>query len=135
MSVFASTSFATAAARVESIRTAHRQRNWGDIGYHFLIDPAGRVWQGRSTSWQGAHVKDGNVGNLGICVMGNYQSQTPTEIQLKSIEDLLSAQMKYFSISADRIHTHQELRPTACPGRSLQPRIASIRGGRVLQSI
>ncbi|MCA9003560.1 MAG: N-acetylmuramoyl-L-alanine amidase, partial [Planctomycetes bacterium] len=30
-------------------------RKWGDLGYHFLIDPQGQVYQGRSLYWQGAH--------------------------------------------------------------------------------
>src|SRR5690606_20791872 len=53
MTAFTSTSQAAAAARIEAIRRAHRGQNWGDIGYHFLIDPSGRVWEGRPLAWQG----------------------------------------------------------------------------------
>ena len=36
-------------------------RNWADIGYHFGIDPQGRIWECRPIQFQGAHVKNFNV--------------------------------------------------------------------------
>ena len=60
MTSFTSTSKSATAARLETIRKAHLRRDggrWGDIGYHYAIDPAGRLWEGRSLKWQGAHVK------------------------------------------------------------------------------
>jgi len=29
------------------------EHHWGDIGYHFLIDSSGRIFQGRELKWQG----------------------------------------------------------------------------------
>src|SRR5437762_8205698 len=54
------------ASRIESIRQAHvHARGWADIGYHYVVDPSGRVWEGRPVRFQGAHVKDQNENNLG----------------------------------------------------------------------
>lgn len=128
MNVFTSTSRTAAQARIENIRSAHRGGNgWADIGYHYAIDPAGRVWEGRPTDWQGAHVKYHNEHNLGILVMGNFERQRPNEIQLAALKQLLQSRSTAYKVPPQRVYTHRELRPTACPGRYLQPRIAAIR--------
>ena len=124
---FTSTDKAAAAAHVERIRLAHRDRNFGDIGYHYLIDPAGRVWQGRELKWQGAHVKDQNPGNLGICFMGNYEFQQPNQAQLATAQLFVSEAMRYYNVRVTAVYTHRELAPTACPGRYLQPQLVGLR--------
>lgn len=128
MSAFTSTSSDAAARRIEAIRSAHRGRGWGDIGYHYAIDPAGRIWEARPISWQGAHVKEQNTGNLGICVLGNYEIQQPNAAQLDAVERFVVAQMQTYKVRASRIYTHRELSRTACPGRFLQSQMARLRG-------
>lgn len=136
ISPFASTNKAEAAARIESIRRGHRGRNFGDIGYHYVIDPAGRVWQGRSLTWQGAHVGAQNDGNLGICVLGNYQNQRPSETQLRAVEHFVAQQMRTHRVGVRQVYTHKELAATACPGRNLQPSIVAMRrSGGTLASV
>lgn len=123
MDAFTSTSRDAAAARLEKIRRAHLRRGpqkWGDIGYHYAIDPAGRVWECRPLTWQGAHVKDQNPGNLGILVMGNYERQQVTIVQKQAIDRFVTAQLRQHRVPVRNLHTHKELAPTACPGRSLQ---------------
>ena len=127
MNPFHGTGAAECAARVELIRRAHRNRGWGDIGYHYAIDPAGRVWQCRELTWQGAHVKNQNQGNLGILVMGNYDQQSLTVVQQRAVQEFISSQMRQYGVHASRVHTHQELAPTACPGRSLQAYMVTAR--------
>lgn len=129
---FYSTDRGAAASRVERIRAAHRTRGFGDIGYHYLVDPAGRVWAGRDLAWQGAHVANQNPGNLGICVMGNYEIQQPNQAQLEAVERFVAAQMGQYHIRIGDVQTHQERAQTACPGRSLQPRLTSMRSTSML---
>ena len=71
---------AFAADRLNRIRRSHLDRgaNWVDIGYHYIIDPDGRVWEGRPISIEGAHVSETNDHNLGVMCMGNFDVQTPT---------------------------------------------------------
>ena len=46
-----------------SIKKLHADKNkWEDIGYHWLIDSEGKILQGRSEDFQGAHV----LGAMGI---------------------------------------------------------------------
>jgi hypothetical protein len=118
---------ADAARRLEQIRLGHLGRGFGDIGYHFIVDPQGNVWQGRPLQWQGAHVKDQNPGNLGILCLGNFEVQRPTQAQLATLRRFVASQMATYNVTTSRVHTHKELAQTACPGRNLQPAIVSMR--------
>ncbi len=128
MTPFTSTSQSAAAGRLERIRGSHvSSRGWADIGYHFVVDPGGRVWEARPVALQGAHVKYNNEHNLGIMVMGNYDKQSPTNAASTSLDDFVGAMMRKYRVPVSRVYTHQELRPTACPGKSLQQVMESTR--------
>lgn len=118
---FTTTSEDVTRQRLEIIRRGHVSvRGWADIGYHYIIDPAGRVWEGRSIRYQGAHVKDQNENNLGIMCLGNFEKQSPTPAQQAALDRLLVSQMRQYRVGVARVYTHRELAPTECPGRSLQ---------------
>lgn len=118
---------------LESIRKAHVGRGWADIGYHYAIDRAGRVWEARPIVYQGAHVKDRNEHNLGVLVMGNFDQQSPSQAQVATMQKFVAELRRKHKVKASpdvrrsNIRTHQEWNPTACPGRRLQPLVASIR--------
>ncbi len=116
------------ARRLESIRSGHIGRGWADIGYHYAIDPAGRIWQGRPLSLQGAHVGDQNENNLGIVMLGNFERQSPSRPALESLDRLIAWEMRRSRISMAEIRTHREMAPTACPGRNLQREMDRTRG-------
>lgn len=116
------------AERIELVRSIHvDRRGWGDLGYHFVIDRAGRIWEGRDIRFQGAHVKNNNQHNIGVMVLGNFDKQRPSGAQLRSLVRTVHHFANRYRIPTHRVHTHQELNPTACPGRMLQPRVASLR--------
>lgn len=120
----------SAAERMRLIRTGHISRKgepFADIGYHFAIDPSGRVWEGRPLVYQGAHVRGQNDNNLGIVLMGNFDTQRPTPDALKTLERFVAAQMQRYSVPLSSVRTHQELAPTACPGRNLQAYLVASR--------
>lgn len=111
------------AARLEQIRRAHvtrRDQPFADIGYHYIIDPQGRVWEGRSVRYQGAHVKDHNEHNLGILVLGHFNYQRPTPQALAALDRFVAQQMARYNVPLSRVMTHQEISPTECPGYHLQ---------------
>lgn len=120
------------ATRIESIRRSHRQRGseWVDIGYHYVIDPAGRVWEGRPITIEGAHVGKTNEHNLGICVLGNFDEQRPSSAALTTLDSFVAHQARQHRVSIRNVYTHQELKPTACPGRNLQRYMLETRTGR-----
>lgn len=118
----------TTADRIELVRSIHvDRRGWGDLGYHFVIDRAGRVWEGRDIRFQGAHVKDNNEHNIGVMVLGNFDKQRPSDAQLRSLVRTVHTLAQRYRVPTHRVQTHQEINPTACPGRMLQPRITSLR--------
>ncbi len=123
-----------AARMLESIRRGHVGQQWADIGYHYIIDPQGRVWEGRPIRLQGAHVKFNNEHNLGVMVMGNFDVERPTPQAIAALDAFVSQQMQRFNVVLRRsgnmqngVFTHQELMPTACPGRNLQTYMLAAR--------
>lgn len=116
--------------RLETIRRSHTNRDWADIGYHFIIDPQGRVWEGRPTRFQGAHVRDHNEQNLGILVLGNFEEQAPTSAALTAMDNFVADRMRAHRVPITRVLTHQEISPTACPGRNLQGYMIATRSRR-----
>jgi hypothetical protein len=129
MDVFLASNQAGAADRIETIRCGHRSKGWGDIGYHFIVDRGGRVWEGRDLRYQGAHVKDHNEGNIGVMCLGNFELQSPSEKQLEALENLLQSLKDKYRISHACIRTHREWQGarTICPGRNLQREMNDIR--------
>jgi len=123
------TSMDASAARIEWIRCGHRGRGFSDIGYHYVIDRDGRVWEGRSLRWQGAHVSKHNEQNIGILVMGNFDIQRPSQQQLDGMQKWVSTLLKRYRLEDGRVRTHGEWpgAKTACPGKHLQAAVANIR--------
>lgn len=118
----------TTASRIELIRRVHtRDRGWGDIGYHYIIDRGGRVWEGRSLAYQGAHVRENNEHNLGVLMLGNFDKQSPSDAQMTTLHRTLATLTGSHRVGRHRVFTHQELVQTACPGRSLQGQMAGVR--------
>lgn len=132
--LFRDTSPGTAAGQLRVIQRNHMQapdRRYGDIGYHYLIDPAGRVWEGRDLKWQGAHARlDNNRGNIGICVLGNFirgrDGQRPTPKELAALADLIRSLARQYDIPASQIFCHSDFVQTECPGPLLEPEVTRI---------
>jgi hypothetical protein len=96
------------AATIRSIYYYHAiTQGWGDIGYNFLIDQQGRVYEGRHTvdyaagtspteenaSGYGvtaAHAQGYNSGTVGIALLGTLSSQDATPAARRSLESLLA---------------------------------------------
>lgn len=72
---------------IQSIYRNHAEvRGWGDIGYHYIIDRNGVIYEGRygGNGVRGAHVYNSkecqnfNSGTIGITLLGNYgKAQIP----------------------------------------------------------
>lgn len=125
------------ADHIRRIQRHHQyNRRWADIGYHFIIDRAGTVWQGRSLRFQGAHAGGhANAGNIGIVVLGNYSRnrQMPRRQQEIALKSLVAYLADHYDILARNIFTHKELSSThtACPGPTLTRVVRKIRADLV----
>ncbi len=124
---FTTTDYAETAQHLEYVRQYHRSRSFQDIGYHFAIDRAGRVWQLRSLNYQGQHVRYNNEHNIGIVVLGNFDLQTLTQAQKDKIKSFGTLVRKQYALSTSKIYTHQEIVKTECPGDNMQPFMTQIR--------
>ena len=86
-------------AIIQSIYRFHSvTRGWGDIGYNYIIDRKGRIYEGRygGNGVRGAHVyhdrncENYNAGSVGIMLIGNYSSSPIPEVMQRSLERLVA---------------------------------------------
>jgi len=80
-------------AEVRSIWYYHTYtRGWGDIGYNYLIDPNGAIYEGRAGGDNviGAHFSCQNANTMGVALLGKFTSIVPTSVALTSLEKLLA---------------------------------------------
>jgi len=114
-------------AEIDSVYAGHRHKNYGDIAYHFIVDYAGRVWEGRSLAYEGAHVSHNNKNNIGILVLGNFEKQEPSKDSLESMKKLAVVLRSRFGIKHHRVYGHRDIGASLCPGRNLYPHVVAIR--------
>ena len=98
-------------ASVRAVYNYHaNSMGWGDVGYHLLIDPNGRIYQGRGGTPLGTpvfqappvagiappvvtagHVGNYNNGNIGIGLLGNFTSAPPSAAAVGATIDCVRA--------------------------------------------
>ncbi|MEX1024965.1 MAG: peptidoglycan recognition family protein [Planctomycetota bacterium] len=121
----------TVADALRRIQKFHIEDNgWGDIGYHYLIDPKGNVFEGRKATYQGAHAgsSQANRNNVGICLLGHFDTERPTPAALASLQGLCDAIRRRQSIPRSQVFSHKDFKETECPGRFLQAWLEHYRG-------
>jgi len=122
----------TESGNVESIDASHRQRKdslgnpWLGIGYHFLIGNGSGMDDGAVEAtfrWNqqihGAHSGSvvHNANGIGVCLVGNFQEQPPTDRQRKAVTELVTQLSDRYDIPARLVIGHDTIKPTLCPGR------------------
>lgn len=127
---------------VSNIYTSHTiTRGWGDIGYNYLIDPEGNVYEGRygGEGVIGAHVGPmGNRGSIGIALLGNYDENEVPEKAKNALITLLSEKTKTYGIDPEgssyfrgdyipNITGHGTVMKTSCPGKNLSNLLPTIK--------
>ena len=119
-----------AARDVRTVQNGHMgaSRAYGDVGYHFLIDAGGRVWQGRELRWQGAHAGgSNNEGNIGICLLGDFDKIRPTRAALSSLDRLVRDLHRVTGVPYGRVRGHKHWKSTNCPGKYLEGHVSRLR--------
>ncbi len=118
----------------EAVKKYHVSKGWGDIGYHFFITPDGNVRQGRAENIVGSQCQaDGmNFKSLGICLTGNFDTETPTVEQLTALLNLIRTLMTKYNIPKENVIGHGQARgaTTACPGKVLREWVDKFRVGQ-----
>jgi hypothetical protein len=126
---------------------------WADIGYNFVIDRFGNIYEGRRGGVDrgviGAHAYGYNTGSIGIALMGEYNSVAPSTAAVRSLDALLAWKFAHHSIPVDlasrtiangnsipRLVGHRNVRgayqanpstTTDCPGQLMNDRMPGVR--------
>ncbi len=146
---------AESAAIVRGIALYHVQGNgWNDVGYNFLVDKYGTVYEGRYGGVErnvvGAHTEGFNTGSVGVAVLGEYGRELPTKAAEDAVARLLAWRLdvahldplstlsaisggnKRFPaglpVFLRAIAGHRDAGFTECPGDTLYRRIGAIAG-------
>lgn len=132
------------AAVVRTIWNFHIFTNgWADIGYNYLIDPNGVIYEGRSggDNVVGAHFSGVNSGTMGVAMLGTFTSIAPASRALNSLKKILAwkCDQRNLDPAGTSLHSASQLNlkiisghrdgpgSTECPGNSLYPLLPSIR--------
>ena len=107
-----------------------------DIAYHFIIDPAGRIWQGAEVDGYKRGHADGHFDDIGILLLGDFESRWMNAEKPNTLNDnqkeamkLLSKWLCYkYELPFDRVNrippitTHRAASGgTECPGENVIP--------------
>lgn len=104
---------------VRSIQDFHMDGNgWSDVGYNFLVDHKGRIYEGRGWLTVGAHAKDHNTSGIGVCVIGR-DGKDITEAAKRSVRALYDEACRKAGRTLAR-KGHGDVNSTSCPGSVLR---------------
>jgi len=145
-----------AAGQVRAVYAFHTRGNgWSDIGYNFLVDKFGRIYEGRAGGMdlpvRGAHAGGYNVDTFGVSAIGNYDVARAPAVMTRAISRVLAWKLSLHNRDAygttaltsqgggtsrlpagetrdfPVIMGHRDVGQTTCPGRYLMARLPAIR--------
>lgn len=129
---------------LRSIYAYHTQSlGWSDVGYNFLVDRFGRVWEGRAGGVDrpvvGAHTLGYNDDSFAMSAIGNFDVTKPSDAMLQAYGAVFAWKLSLHGIDATSprqvvgpdtfaaINGHRDAGSTACPGRYLYAKLDEIR--------
>jgi|GEM_PF-1018352 len=130
-----------AAATVRAIYYYHAvTRGWGDIGYNYLIDTQGRIYEGRSggEGVVGGHAKQYAWGSIGVSLIGNYEEVDVPSAMQSSLVELIAWKGNlhfvdptghgfYIDKDLPNVMGHRDGAATECPGKYAYARLPAVR--------
>lgn len=118
---------------------------WCDIGYNFLVDKWGNIYEGRAGSIQepviGAHAAGFNTGTVGIAMIGTYSTLTPSAAMQEAVAQVIAWRLSAYhrdptgtmtyttsggsdkyaagtTVTLPVVVGHRDVYLTACPGNA-----------------
>jgi LysM repeat protein len=95
-----------------------KSNGWPGIGYHFVIEKDGDIVWCNDLETKSYHVGNSNGFCVGICLIGDFRSEEPTNEQLESLFKLSKALMEDLNITSEFVKGHSEMpgySTKACP--------------------
>ncbi len=115
-------------------------KGWGDIGYNYIIDQQGNIYEGRYGGEMvvGAHAGRGNHGSIGIAVLGNFEDSDPPQAVIDSLTALIREKAALYHLDTEgatsfrgenfpNVMGHRDIMSTSCPGDKLYAMLPLIR--------
>jgi N-acetylmuramoyl-L-alanine amidase len=93
-------------------------RGWAGIGYHFVIQPDGSIFQTNLLETVSNHVQNANTKSIGICLSGNFDTEKPTDAAYGAAVWLVKALNGQLGRELG-IHAHNEYANKSCPGAAI----------------
>ncbi|WP_079176276.1 N-acetylmuramoyl-L-alanine amidase [Actinacidiphila rubida] len=141
-------------AMLRAMEQEHIAQGWDDIGYNFVVDRCGGIYEGRAggvdRAVQGAHTEGFNIGTVGIAALGHFDAGQPLpQPMLQSIAEIaawklapdvdaagkvrlvssndLSRFRRGTAVKVNAISGHRDVFQTDCPGAALYAALPWIR--------
>lgn len=133
------------ATTIRAIWHFHANSNdWGDIGYNYLVDKFGNIYQGRyfdhayadamRQDVRAGHTLNNNQSTTGVAALGDFTSTTPSDAMINSIANIIAYKMAKYNINPAgdgpagiAVAGHRDALSTSCPGQMLYDRLPQIR--------
>ncbi|MGX6606325.1 N-acetylmuramoyl-L-alanine amidase [Micromonosporaceae bacterium Da 78-11] len=149
---------AQSASVLRGIQANDVREGMSDMGYNFLVDQCGTLFEGRKGSVGkaviGAHIQGFNTGSVGIALLGNYEDAEPSAAAQTTIAQVAAARLGAYGfnpttsavmtegasgkkwpegaqVTFPRIAGHRDGDATVCPGAHLYPLLPAIRARSV----
>jgi N-acetylmuramoyl-L-alanine amidase-like protein len=101
---------------------------WGDIPYHYYIDFAGKIAEGRDIGLAGDAVSNfDNMDRVQIVLEGDFEREQPTKMQLDALRKLVTWLSALYGISPGQLAGHGDYDRTDCPGKNLKPYLIDLK--------
>ncbi|WP_369370815.1 N-acetylmuramoyl-L-alanine amidase [Promicromonospora sp. Populi] len=150
------TTVAEAMQLIRNDQAYHQETNgWCDIGYNFLVDKWGNIYEGAQGSIDapiiGAHTGGFNTRTVGVSMVGTYTTEAPSAAQMDSVANIIGYRLSRYSVDPDesatftsagltaggrypagqqvvlpRVFGHRDTHQTECPGILAYPQLVSI---------
>ncbi|WP_431837348.1 DUF4214 domain-containing protein [Cellulomonas sp. Y8] len=152
-----SNAYSTVAQAMQQIRNDQAYhidgRGWCDLGYNFVVDKWGNIYEGRANSLTqpviGVHAGGFNTGTVGVAMLGTYSS-APSAATQQAVGAIIgwrlgaygvdpqgwmsyatgmgeNSRFQNTTVSLPRVFGHRDVSYTACPGDGGQAALQNIR--------
>lgn len=114
--------------RDDSLASGRKKPAWADVPYHFYLATDGSV--GEARDWR--YVGDSNTpydptGHLLLVIEGNFEKDTLTSAQRRTLDMLIPAFALGFQIPPERLASHRDFAETSCPGKNVYAELPRFR--------
>ena len=113
-------------ATLLEVQRLHREdRKWADIGYHFLVDVDGTIYEGRDLGVRGVHTFGHNTGSVGVCLLGDFRFRAPSAEQLQAT--IAVGRWLVEQLTLTHLAGHSQFNEsTVCPGAEILKRLPDL---------